>query len=111
MKAKDVKERASIYQLLAALGHQPAYKAGKELYYHSPLNPADDHPSFALYEEGGQWHNFCEPVGGGKIIELGLLLWPALTFPELLQKIVAVSGAEMHGPVTTIKPAAVPTCQ
>jgi hypothetical protein len=109
MKARDVKDRASICRLLAALGHHPAYQVGKELYYHSPLNQRDDDPSFALDEASGRWYNFCEPVGGGNIIDLGKRFWPGLEFPALLEKIVALSGTSLDGPIIRVSPAGIPT--
>lgn len=83
--AKQIKQQASIITLLAAIGHQPVRYIGKEAYYLSPLH-AENHASFTVDDEKGGWYDHSDGRGG-TIIDLGLCLWPQLSFPEVLEEI------------------------
>src|SRR5690606_37256510 len=78
-----------ISDFLAALGHYPVKKSGKELFYHSMLRQTSQStPSFSVWDEGGKWidrggANHSGIYGGG-IIQLALAYWPELSFKEVL---------------------------
>ena len=78
-----------ISDFLAALGHFPVKKSGKELFYHSMLRETSHStPSFSVWDDGGKWidrggANHSGIYGGG-IIKLALAYWPELSFKEVL---------------------------
>jgi hypothetical protein len=78
-----------ISDFLAALGHYPEKKSGKELIYHSMLRQTSQStPSFSVWDDGGKWidrggANHSGIYGGG-IIQLALAYWPELSFKEVL---------------------------
>jgi hypothetical protein len=86
--AKQIKKSASMVTLLSAIGIQPAKKAGREYFYHSPLRDNDNTPSFAVNDELGCWYDHGTGKGGN-IIDFGLHYWPQSSFSEVLQKIIS----------------------
>ncbi|WP_158826956.1 toprim domain-containing protein [Mucilaginibacter lacusdianchii] len=88
--AQEIREQLSPVDLLARLGHHPAYKSGKELFYHSMLR-VENTPSFCIDDNLGVWydHGGANPSGikGGNVIDLALAYWYPLTFREVLEKI------------------------
>lgn len=88
--AQQIREQVSPADLLARLGHHPAYKSGKELFYHSILRE-ENTPSFCVDDKLGVWydHGGANPSGikGGNVIDLGLAYWFPLNFREVLQRI------------------------
>ncbi|RVT99729.1 hypothetical protein EOD41_14895 [Mucilaginibacter limnophilus] len=86
LNAKDLKERASINELLERLGFKPVRKTGKEHFYVSMLRDDDHTPSFAVDDALGVW--FDHGTGkGGNIIDFGLAFWQELTFHEVVLKL------------------------
>lgn len=85
----DEFQNIRISDFLAALGHYPVKKSGKELFYHSMLRQTTrSTPSFSVWDEGGKWidrggANHSGIYGGG-IIQLALAYWPELSFKEVL---------------------------
>ncbi|SEO09811.1 Toprim-like [Mucilaginibacter gossypiicola] len=86
LNAKQLKDRASLVDLLANLGYSPARKSGKELMYRSMLRDDDINPSFAVDDAIGGWYDHGTGKGGN-IIDFGLKYWPLLTFKEVVSKI------------------------
>lgn len=88
--AQEIREQVSPVDLLARLGHHPAYKSGKEFFYLSMLRE-EKTASFCVDEKLGVWydHGGANPSGikGGNVIDLGLAYWYPLTFREVLEKI------------------------
>lgn len=86
LNAKDLKEQASIVDLLSKLGYEPVKKFGKENMYRSMLRDGDNDPSFSVDDKIGAW--FDHGTGkGGNIIDLGMAYWPDLKFSEVVEKI------------------------
>jgi hypothetical protein len=94
INARWVKDNISIVDLLTNLGYDPPKPTGKERIYLSMLRDSDTTPSFSVNEKTGTWYDHGEGKGGN-IIDFGLKYWPDFTFPEVLEKIVAVSQALM----------------
>jgi len=90
IKAKDVKENVSIVSLLSNLGFEPIKKSGKEHVFFSMFRE-ENTPSFFVYDKGGKWCDKGDRTGGN-IIDLGKIFWKDLSFQEILEKIVDVTG-------------------
>jgi len=95
----DAKELSSfsIVELLYRLGHLPAYKSGKEFFYHSMLRETSKKtPSLTVWDEGGKWRDWggagITDISGGGIIQLGMALWPERDFVGVLAKINEIMG-------------------
>ena len=86
LKAKELKEQASIVELLSRLGHEPVKKFGKEYMYRSMLRNGDNDPSFSVDDKIGAWYDHGNGKGGN-IIDLGIAYWPELNFNEVVEKI------------------------
>jgi hypothetical protein len=93
ISARWVKDHISIVELLDNLGFPPPKPVGKERKYISMLRDSDTAPSFSVDEKAGTWYDHGEGKGGN-IIDFARLYWSSLTFPEVLEKIVAVTNAE-----------------
>ena len=81
-----------ISHFLAQLGYHPVRKSGKEMFYHTMLRETQQNtPSLTVWDEGGRWidRGGANQTGiyGGGIIQLGLALWPHLSFVEVLNGI------------------------
>ena len=81
-----------ISDFLAALGHYPIKKSGKELFYHSMLREtAKNTPSLSVWDDGGKWIDRAganqSGITGGGIIQLALAYWPDKPFIEVLHNI------------------------
>jgi len=86
LTAKELKEQASLVDLLNRLGYQPVPKRGREKMYISMLRDNDTNPSFSVNDELGVW--FDHGAGkGGNIIDFGLAYWKHLSFSEVVKKI------------------------
>jgi len=86
LNAKELKEQASIVDLLQRLGFEPVKKSGKEHIYRSMLRDGDRTPSFSVDDNIGAWYD--HGIGkGGNIIDFGLAYWPSLDFTEVIEKI------------------------
>jgi len=92
ISARWVKDNISIVDLLAGLGYEPPKLVGKERKYFSMLRESDTEPSFSVDDKKGAWYDHGEGVGGN-IIEFGMRYWKGLSFPEVLEKIVAVTNS------------------
>jgi len=90
--AKEIKETVSLVDLLSRLGFEPVKKRGKEHEYFSMLHD-ETKPSFFVCDELGVWYDQGLAIGGD-VIKFGLEYWK-LSFPETLEKIVAVCGANL----------------
>lgn len=101
ISARWVKDNISIVDLLTGLGFEPPKPVGKERKYISMLRDTDTDASFSVDEKKNVWHDHGEGIGGN-IVELGLRYWKDLSFPEVLEKIVAVtnSGHLLNNPAT-----------
>ncbi|RYZ21426.1 MAG: hypothetical protein EOP49_47045, partial [Sphingobacteriales bacterium] len=86
INAKDLKEQASIVDLLANLGFKPARKTGKEYLYISMLREGDTNPSLSVDDALGVWFDHGTRKGGN-IIDFGLAYWKYLTFNEVVEKL------------------------
>ncbi|MCC8407722.1 toprim domain-containing protein [Mucilaginibacter sp. UR6-1] len=86
LNAKELKEQASIVDLLSRLGFEPVKKFGKEYMYRSMLREGDNDPSFSVDDKLGAWYDHGTGKGGN-IIDLGLACWPDLKFNEVVEKI------------------------
>lgn len=92
--AKELKEHASIVDLLKRLGFNPVKKSGKEHLYISMLREFDTKPSFCVNDDVGVWfdHGIRK---GGNIIDFGLAYWRTLSFNEVVEKLVAICAANL----------------
>ncbi|PAW95429.1 hypothetical protein CKK33_18750 [Mucilaginibacter sp. MD40] len=89
LTAKELKEQASLVDLLSRLGYQPVPKRGREKMYISMLRDNDTQPSFSVNDDLGVW--FDHGAGkGGNIIDFGLAYWKNLGFNEVVKKIQQV---------------------
>ena len=90
LNAHEIREKVSPVDLLAHLGYAPAYKSGKELFYHSMLRE-EKTASLCVNEQLGIWYDHGGPnrsgIKGGNVIDLGLAYWFPLSFAEVLEKI------------------------
>lgn len=96
LSAKELKEQASLVDLLTRLGYKPVRKSGKEHIYRSMLREDDHTPSFTVDDQLGAWFDHGTRKGGN-IIDFGLAFWKHLSFPEVVDKIqdiVAITPAE-----------------
>jgi len=91
ISARWIKENISLVDLLANLGFEPPKPVGKERKYISMLRDSDNDASFSVDERKNTWYDHGEGVGGN-IIDFGLRYWKGLSFPEVLEKIVAVTN-------------------
>ncbi|GAA4331750.1 toprim domain-containing protein [Mucilaginibacter gynuensis] len=92
LNAKELREQASLAELLSRLGFEPVRRSGKELMYLSMLRDSDSAPSFAVNDQLGFW--FDHGTGkGGTIIDFGIAFWPKLTFSEVIEKLQTASNA------------------
>ena len=91
LNAKDLKEQASVVELLSRLGYEPVKKFGKEHMYRSMLREGDNDPSFSVDDKIGAWYDHGTGKGGN-IIDLGIALWPGLDFKEVVEKIQVASN-------------------
>jgi len=92
---KQLKEQASIVELLEKLGHRPVPRRGREIMYHSMLRDDDKTPSFSVNDALGVW--FDHGLGkGGNIIDFGLLYWKGLEFNQVLARINEVLALEQR---------------
>lgn len=93
IRAREIKDTLSLVDLLSRLGYEPVKIYGKERKYLSMLRDSDTTPSFSVDENLGVWYD--HGLGkGGNIIDFGLAYW-RLPFPETLEKIVQVCGADL----------------
>lgn len=89
LNAQELKQEASIVDLLRHLGYEPVPRRGKEIMYHSMLRDNDQVPSFCVNDDLGVW--FDHGTGkGGNIIDFGLAYWKGLGFKEVVSKIQQV---------------------
>lgn len=91
LNAKELKEKASIVDLLARLGFKPVRKSGKEHFYRSMLREDDNTPSFTVDDSLGAWFDHGTRKGGN-IIDLGLAYWKHLSFPEVVEILQNIAG-------------------
>lgn len=99
-------EQLSIVDYLSRLGIFFKYKSGPEYFYHSMLRDDDQSPSFSVNDAKGVWmdRGNADPAKrGGTIIHLAQLLFPALGFYEILQRIRdTFEGASFEPPLTYV---------
>lgn len=95
--AREIKEQVSPVDFLARLGHHPAYRSGKELFYLSMLRD-EKTASFCVDEMLGVWYDHGgsnrSGIKGGNVIDLALAYWYPLSFREALEKISQVCSVE-----------------
>lgn len=95
LNARELKDQASLVDLLTKLGFHPVKKAGTEHIYRSMLRDSDTKPSFCVNDELGVW--FDHGTGkGGNIIDFGLAFWKQLTFNQVVEKIQDVCAIELN---------------
>lgn len=106
LNARELKEQASIVDLLQRLGFKPVRKTGKEHMYHSMLRDGDKTPSFSVDDKIGAWYDHGTGKGGN-IVDFGLAFWPSLDFNEVIEKIQTAcniaSGQKRHRPRIPVK--------
>lgn len=99
--ADQVKDQVPLVDLLARLGHQPAYRSGKELFYRSMLRQ-ENTPSFCVNPQMDVWFDHGGPnlsrIKGGNVIDFGLAYWHPSSFSEVLQKIAHIMAVPLPGP-------------
>lgn len=86
LNLKELKEQASIVDLLAQLGFKPVRKYGKEQFYCSMLRNTDSKPSFSVNDDLGVWFDHGTRQGGN-IIDFGLAFWKQLSFNQVVEKL------------------------
>jgi hypothetical protein len=97
LTARELKEQASLVDLLSRLGFQPVPKRGREKMYISMLRNNDTNPSFSVNDDLGVW--FDHGAGkGGNIIDFGLAYWKHLGFNEVVKKIQDVCSLDVVAP-------------
>lgn len=86
--------------LLARLGHAPAYRSGKELFYKSMLRE-ENTPSLCVNEALNVWFDHgganASGINGGNVIDFGIAFWYPSPFNEVVGKIsgiMAITPAE-----------------
>jgi len=94
LNAKQLKEQASIVDLLSRLGYQPVKKSGKEYMYRSMLREGDNTPSFSVDDKIGAWYDHGSGRGGN-IIDFGIAYWPALSFNEVVEMIQTACNVQL----------------
>lgn len=100
LNAQELKQSASIVDLLRHLGHLPIPKRGREAMFISMLRDDDHTPSFSVNDDLGVW--FDHGTGkGGNIIDFGIAYWKTLSFPEVVRKIQEVMSLDPAQPVST----------
>ncbi|MES2108754.1 MAG: CHC2 zinc finger domain-containing protein [Bacteroidota bacterium] len=106
LNARELKEQASIVDLLNRLGYEPVRKFGKEHMYRSMLRDGDNDPSFSVDDKLGAWYDHGNGKGGN-IIDFGLAYWPTLTFNEVVEKIRSACNIQViqkdHRPRIPVK--------
>jgi len=93
LNAKELKEQASMVDLLNRLGFEPVKKFGKEHMYRSMLRDGDNTPSFSVDDKIGAWYDHGSGKGGN-IIDFGLAFWPTLNFNEVIEKIQSACNVQ-----------------
>ncbi|MDB5143382.1 MAG: hypothetical protein JWQ66_2095 [Mucilaginibacter sp.] len=86
LNVKELKEQASITDLLSKLGYKSVKKYGREQFYYSMLRESDTKPSFSVNEELGVWFDHGTRKGGN-IVDFGLAYWKQLGFNEVIEKL------------------------
>lgn len=89
LMAKELKEQASLVDLLARLGYHPIKSSGREQLYVSMLREPDTKLSFSVNDELGVWFDQVTRKGGN-IIDFGLAYWQHLSFTEVVEKLQVV---------------------
>ncbi|CAN5456743.1 toprim domain-containing protein [soil metagenome] len=103
LTARELKERASLADLLSRLGYHPVPKHGREKMYISMLRDSDNQPSFSVNDDMGVW--FDHGTGkGGNIIDFGLAYWKNLDFNEVIKKIQQVCSLEETSAPRVLRP-------
>jgi hypothetical protein len=103
LNAKELKEQASIFDLLSRLGFEPVKKYGKEYMYRSMLRDGDNTPSFSVDDKIGGWYDHGTGKGGN-IIDFGLAFWSNLTFNEVVEKIQTACNIQADHPKRECRP-------
>ncbi|MGO3267401.1 MAG: toprim domain-containing protein [Sphingobacterium sp.] len=98
--AEQIKDEVSLVDLLARLGHAPAYRSGKELFYKSMLRE-ENTPSLCVNEALNVWFDHggtnASGINGGNVIDFGIAFWYPSPFNEVVGKIsgiMAITPAE-----------------
>jgi hypothetical protein len=86
LNVKELKEQASIVDLLSKLGYKPVKKNGREQFYYSMLRNTDTKPSFSVNDELGVWFDHGTRKGGN-IVDFGLAYWKQLSFNDVVEKL------------------------
>ncbi|WP_345211768.1 toprim domain-containing protein [Mucilaginibacter gynuensis] len=96
LTAKELKEQASIVELLAKLGYHPVPRHGRERMYISMLRDNDTTPSLSVNDDLGVWFDHGTRKGGN-IIDFGLAYWKNLSFAEVvknIQEVLVIQASE-----------------
>src|SRR5690606_33473171 len=93
INAEQIKDQVSLVDLLTRLGHTPAYRSGRELFYRSMLRE-ERTPSLCVNDAMDVWFDHGGPgvsgIKGGNVIDVGLAYWYPATFPEVIRRISEV---------------------
>ncbi|WGQ08968.1 toprim domain-containing protein [Pedobacter gandavensis] len=102
LNANQIKEQVSLVDLLTRLGHVPAHRSGKEIFYKSMLRE-EKTASFCVNEQLGVWYDHGGGNGsgikGGNIIDLGMAYWHPASFREVLDKISTLCNVDSTAPI------------
>jgi hypothetical protein len=90
----ELKQQASLVDLLAKLGFKPVKKNAREHFYYSMLRTTDSKPSFSVNDELGVWFDHGTRKGGN-IVDFGLAFWTGLGFKEVVEKLMEICSVEM----------------
>lgn len=94
LNVQELKQQASLVELLAKLGFKPARKNAREQFYYSMLRTNDTKPSFSVNDELGVWFDHGTRKGGN-IVDFGLAFWKGLGFNEVVEKLMEICSIEM----------------
>lgn len=99
INAQQIKDQVSLVELLARLGHAPAYRSGKELFYTSMFRK-ERTPSLCVNDNMDVWFDHGgagrSGIKGGNVIDFGLAYWHPATFPEVLDKISTIMAMPVN---------------
>ncbi|MBE8714829.1 toprim domain-containing protein [Sphingobacterium hungaricum] len=98
---QQMKQQASIVELLSRLGHDPAYRSGKELFYKSMLRE-EKTPSLCVNDSLNVWYDHggqnVAGIKGGNIIDFALAYWYPASFNEVVEKIKNIMAITINSP-------------
>lgn len=89
MNINQLNENIPIVDFLAQKGIFPARKYGEECAYFSPIREQEKEPSFMVNTAKNRWYDHALQIGG-KLFDLAIRLYPALTMSQLIHQLEGV---------------------